>query len=90
MVQTAKDQGASAESQGSGSFGNSGFFVSPDGYLLTNSHVVHGASALRVFLADGRKLAAVPSGDDPRPDLADPTRERRRDRPSLTWAIAPP
>src|SRR6202140_4551468 len=48
----------------------SGVIVSPDGYILTNNHVVDGATDVRVTLADKRQLKAKIVGTDPKTDIA--------------------
>ena len=48
----------------------SGLIVNPDGYIVTNQHVIEKAAELRVKLADGRELIATVVGQDPVADLA--------------------
>src|SRR6266849_7925656 len=48
----------------------SGVVFTPDGYLLTNDHVVAGASRLAASMPDGQQIEAAPVGYDPATDLA--------------------
>jgi S1-C subfamily serine protease len=62
--------GGAAEAARARGGAGSGVVVTPDGYLLTNEHVVQQVSEARVTFVDGRSVAAVVAGRDPATDLA--------------------
>jgi serine protease Do len=67
-----------------GSLG-SGVIVSPDGYIVTNNHVVDGAKVVTVTLSDGRELSARVVGRDPQTDVA-VIKVAAKDLPAITFA----
>jgi serine protease Do len=68
----------------------SGFFISADGYAVTNNHVVDHANSVQVTTDDGTIYTAKVIGTDPKTDLALIKVDGKSDFPFVTFASAPP
>jgi serine protease Do len=68
----------------------SGFFISPDGYAVTNNHVVDKADTVEITTDDGKIYGAKVIGTDPRTDVALIKVDGRNDFPSVTFADRAP
>ncbi len=67
-IEARKKRSAHGDREVGGS--GSGFLISQDGLVLTNSHVIHGADRIEVVLSDGRRPDVAVIGEDPDTDLA--------------------
>ena len=68
----------------------SGFFISADGYAVTNNHVVYHATSVQVTTDDGKKYTAKVIGTDPRTDIALIKVENASDLPYVKFGDQPP
>ena len=68
----------------------SGFFISPDGYAVTNNHVVDHAKSVQITTNDGKTYTAKVIGTDPKTDIALIKVGGRDDFPYVTFASKPP
>lgn len=63
----------------------SGFILSPDGYVVTNNHVIEGAEGIEVILEDERRFDAELIGTDPATDIALLKISSDAELPNVTW-----